>query len=139
MNYLEKKLIRGQFEQLINHEKKKQSQAPKDLTEEINKVQENFIELHKHNTELTLQLLELKKQELELLREVAKEMVSPTQSKIVQSILDDAKIVMLQAKTMNQVIIESEMNRSQHYKKALAEISSCVDEQLRLKESRTKK
>lgn len=139
LSYLEKKLIKEQVEQLINLEKRKQSNAPKDVTNELQKAQESFIELQKENTPLTEQLFELKKQEQELLRAVANEMVSSTQTKVVQGILDDAKIVMLQSKTMNQVYLESEMSRSQHYKKALAEVSGAIDQQLQLRGTASKK
>lgn len=132
LSYMEKKLIRERVEHLLSLEKKKQDLKPKP-TNELAEMQKKFIELHKENIAMTETLAQLKKEELDLLREVAEVFVSPTQTQLVQGILDDAKIVQLKVKNMNQVLIESEMSKTAHFKKALTEVSKYIDDELQKK------
>lgn len=128
LSYQEKKLIRERFEHLISLEKKKKSQEPEKVDNELIKEQTKLIELQKEIITLNENLAELKMQELELIKEVAEVLASPTQTKIVQGILDEARIVQLQASRLNQVIKESEMTRTTHSKKAITEISTIIDQ-----------
>lgn len=133
LSYNEKKLIRERFDHLMNLERKKISLARQN-SDELSKVQEKFIELQKENIALTETFASLKQQELELMKEVAEVLVSSTQKRQVEKILDEAKIALLQAKFTNQVIKESEMAKTSHVKKAIAEVSGYIDELLLKKE-----
>lgn len=135
LSYMEKKLIRERIVHMISLEKKKidQKQKPQTLNELI-QSQKKFIELQKENFAMTETLADLKRQELELMKEVAEEFVSSAQKNLVQGIFDDAKIVNLQLKSSTQVVQDSEMSRTGHAKKAFTEISSYVDELLQEKQ-----
>lgn len=127
-------MIREFFEQRLEVEKKRQQLLPTDDTSmELVKEQEKFIALQKENTDMMETLAELKLQELELLRQVAEEMVGPTQKKLVKGILDEAKTVQLQTSRLNQVIAEMEMTRTRHSKQAFDEMSSVIDDLLKEK------
>lgn len=105
-------------------------QEPTKVSDELLKAQKKMIELQKEIIGMTETLAEMKSQELSLMQKVTEVLVSPTQTKIVQGILDEAKIVQLQASSLNQVIKESEMTKTQHSKKAITEISGYIDELL---------
>jgi hypothetical protein len=113
----------------MNLERKKNSLS-RQKTDELAKEQEKFIELQKENIAFTETLVDLKQQELELMKEVAEVLVSPTQKRVVEKILGEAKIAMLQASFTNQVIKESEMAKTSHVKKAITEVSGYIDELL---------
>lgn len=126
LSYTETKLIRERVEHALNLERKKAAQAPP-ITDELMKAQEKFIEIQKENIAKIEQLVELKKQELELLKEVAEQIVSSTQLKQVKGILEEAKIVLLKTDNLNQIIVESETNKSRNARKAITEISGYID------------
>jgi len=132
LGYLEKKLIRERIEHLITQERKKRAQMTQ-VTDELEKIQENFIRRTKQNIELTEKLAELKNQELELLKDIADILVSPSQIQQAQGILEEARIVQLQSSCLNGLIIDAEMEKT-NFKEALSEVSSCIDEALQEKE-----
>lgn len=132
LSYNEKKLIRERFEHLWNLEIKKNSLARQN-TDDLAKAQQKFAELQKENIAFTETLADLKHQELELMKEVAEVLVSSTQKRQVEKILEEAKIVLLQVKVTNQVIKESEMTKTSFVKKAMAEVSTHIDELLQKK------
>jgi hypothetical protein len=111
----------------MNLERKKNTLARQN-SDDLAKEQEKFIQLQKENIELTEALSGLKHQELELMKEVADALVSPTQTRVVKNILDEAKIALLQVSFTNQNIKESEMTKTSHVKKAIAEVSGYIDE-----------
>lgn len=125
LSYLEKKLIRERVEHMINLEKKKKSQDSKDW-EELIKAQNRLIEIQTEIIIMTEQHADLKLEELELMKEVAENLVSPAQKNIVQGILDDVRIVQLKTSSFNQVIIETETSTTRHAKKAIAEVASYI-------------
>lgn len=88
---------------------------------------------------MTEQLVKLKLEELELMREVAENIASPTQMKLVQGLLDECKILQLKTKIFNQVIIENETSSTRHAKKAIMEVSGYLDELLAEKQKKDKK
>lgn len=133
LNYHEKKLIRERFEHLMNLERKKNLSARQN-TDELKKAQEKFIQLQKENIAQTEALADLKQQELQLMKQVADVLVSPTQKLLVEKILQEAKIAQLQVCFTNQVIKESEMGKTSHVKKAVTEVSGYIDELLQKKE-----
>lgn len=124
---------------MIGLEKKKKSQEPEKGPDELLKAQEKMVELQTEIIAMTETLAEMKLQELELMKEVAEVIVSPTQTKIVQGILDEARIVQLQTSSLNQVLKESEMTRTTHSKKAITEISGYIDELLEEKQNKSYK
>lgn len=84
----------------------KRKQAQRETNEvdgQLEAAQNKFIELLKENIAMTETLADLKRQELDLLREVAETIAGPTQKELVQGILDDARIVKMQLENMKQV------------------------------------
>lgn len=110
LSYMEKKLIQERVEHAIRLESMKRTQAQRETNEvesQLEAAQNKFIELQKENIAMTEALADLKRQELELLREVAETIAGPTQTDLVQGILDDAKIVNLQMENLKQVKVIS--------------------------------
>lgn len=132
-------MIRERFEHLIRLEKLKRDQAAPDPNEELRKVQAKLVEIQKENIELTQQLESLKLEELDLLKELAEVLVGPTQQNQVQGILDEARIVNLKSHGVNQIMIDAEMTRTPHCKKAIVELSAQLDQLLYEKQARSNK
>lgn len=130
---MEKKLIRERVEHLLNLEKIKHDRSAFNPGELL-KEQRRFVELQKENIEKTVALAELKRQELDLMKECADALVSSTQKDRVQAILDDAKIMNLKISNLNQVCQASENDKTSQAKKAFREISGYVDDLLKEKE-----
>lgn len=135
LSYQEKKLIRERVEHLLSLEKIKQAQAPPDKSEELRQAEAKLVEIQKENIELTQKLEEQKQEELELLKEVADVLVGPTQQNLVQGILEEAKVVNLKARSLNQVVLDSEMSRTSYSKKGIEEMSREFDQLLKEKHS----
>lgn len=136
LSYTEKKLIREQIEhKLVLEKKRQQMQSSDDVSQQLVDMQEKFIALQKENTALLDSLANLKLQELDLLKQVAEEMVGANQKNLVKGILEEAKIVQRQASQMNHLIKESEVSRTRHSKAAYAEMSEIIDKLLEEKQS----
>lgn len=115
---MEKKLIQERVEHAVKLESMKRKQAQRETNEvdgQLEAAQNKFIELQKENIAMTETLADLKRQELELLREVAETIAGPTQKELVQGILDDARIVNMQLENMKQVKLISEPNQVQSF------------------------
>jgi len=136
LSFSEKKLIRERVEHLINLENKKQAQELKE-SNELSQAQDLLIKLQKENIEMTEQLAELKLLELELMTDIAENIVGPAQKENVKIILDDAMISQKKIARFNNILIESETSSTRHAKKAIAEVSGYIDELLEGKQNKS--
>lgn len=130
LSYIEKKLIRERVEHLINLQKIRNDRTALNA-DELLKEQKRFMELQKENIAKTATLAELKRQELDLMKECADALVSSTQKDRVQGILDDAKIINFRIENLVQICQASENDRAPQAKKAFSEISGYLDDLLK--------
>lgn len=139
LSFIEKKFIREKVEQLVSIEKNtitKQYEEWEKINKELEKENVKFDKLLNDNNEKAKQLLELKQQEFDLMKEVAEALASPAQMNQVQGILEESKIVELQLSTLNGIIKDSEKDRNRYAKRAFAEVESNIDALLEQKNAR---
>ncbi|CRK99735.1 CLUMA_CG012974, isoform A [Clunio marinus] len=142
LSYSDKKLIRERVEYYLDIERTKCEALAKkhhEIDEELQRNQDQFIEIAQENISMGQTLVELKNQEKDLLIKVAQEMSSPLQLKQVEIIHDEAKSLELQIKAWNVAIQKNELERTQSAKEAILEVSANIDELIKRKEEREAK
>lgn len=139
LSFTEKKLIRETVTHLIDLERQKNAhkkQSLDALNKDVEETQQEFKKLVVDNTTAAEKLAELKRQELELMKEVADALVSPAQKNLVKAVLDDSKIAMMQLNALENIIGDSDSTRTTHSQKAFKEIIGHIDEQLQEKRNK---
>jgi hypothetical protein len=130
-------MIREKVEELVEKElKRRKSNAPTEsLEKKIDYEQNKFLELEKENRELMLKLEQLKKEELDLMKEVADIHIGSDQKQLVEELKQDIQILDQRTKNFINITENSECNRTKHSHKVLQEISSHLDKLLEEKNS----
>ncbi|KAL7037020.1 hypothetical protein ACKWTF_009036 [Chironomus riparius] len=136
LSYSEKKMIREKVEDLVNHElKRRNANKTESLEKKIDYEQNKFLEMEKENRELMLKLEQLKKEEQDLMKEVANIFIGSDQKELVKGLKDDAEILDQRTKKFIDITEHSECNRTKYSHKVLREISSHLDELIEKKNS----
>lgn len=139
LSFTEKKLIREKVTHFIDLERQKnehKKQSLDVLNADLQKIEQEFKKLTDDNKAAAEKLVELKQQELELMKEVADALVSPAQKNLVKGLLDDSKIAMMQLNALECIIGDRDATRTTHSQKAFKEIIAHIDEQLQQKRSK---
>lgn len=140
LSFTEKKLIREKVSHLIELERQKNEDKQQSLSfldEDLEKTKNEFKKLTKENTAAAKKLVELKRRELKLMKDVADALVSPAQKNLVKGLLDDSKIAMMQLNALEGIIGDQDATRTTHSHKAFKEIIGHIDEQLQQKRSKS--
>lgn len=96
----------------------------------MEKENSRLIELENENRELLSTLEKLRKEEFDLIMEVAEIMTGDDQKQLVKGLRDDTEIQELKLKTFIDVTENNELNKTSHSKKVITEISAYIDELL---------
>lgn len=130
LSYSESKMIKEKVEEQVSNELKRRNTHAKteSLEKKIDYEQNKFFELEKENRELILQLELLKKEEQDLMRNVADVFIGSDQKEIVKVLKQDAEILEQRTKKFIDITEHSECNRTKYSHNVLREISKHLDE-----------
>lgn len=131
LSYMERKMIKDRVDNLVAKEVSKKSQYTLDA--EIDKQRNKFIELTKKNCELISTLEQLKRKELDLLKEVTEMFLGSDQLEIVKSLLEEAELEEARVKLAcdkNEEFLLEQTSKSKH---VYIELSAHLDELIRKK------
>ncbi|XP_070493975.1 augmin complex subunit dgt2 [Chironomus tepperi] len=137
LSYSEKKMIREKVEELVNNELKRRNahSTTDSLEKKIDYEQNKFLELEKENRKLIIELEQLKKEEQDLMIEVANIFIGSDQKQLVNGLKQDVEILDQRTKKFIDITEHSECNRTKYSHKVLQEISTHLDELIEKKNS----
>lgn len=123
-------MIKEKVEELVTNElKRRNSHAiTESLEKKIDYKQNKFLELEKQNHELMMQLELLKKEEQDLMKEVANIFIGSDQKEQVKGLKQDAEILEQRTKKFIDITEQSECNRTKYSQNVLREMSKHLDE-----------
>ena len=121
-------MIKEKVEELVKNELKRRKSETFGTLKKIDNEQKKFIELEEENRKLMLKLEQLKREELNLMKEITDVFIGSDQKEIIRGLKQDTEILEIGTKKYVDLTEYNICERTKYSHNVLKEISSRLDE-----------